>query len=66
MLPVGNGMEILRRIKCEGLPAKVCVISGCYAEMFQEARACGADETLVNPVDVDYLLHVLSAPALTE
>jgi two-component system response regulator QseB len=60
MLPDGNGMDVLRRIRSERRPTRVCVISGCCPEMFQEARASGADETLVKPVDVEYLLHVLS------
>jgi DNA-binding response OmpR family regulator len=61
MLPDGNGMELLRRIKRERLRTRVCVMSGCCTEMFDEARVCGAEETLVKPIDVDYLLELLRA-----
>ena len=59
MLPDGNGMEVLRRIKQERVPVKVCVISGCCTELFDEARACGAEEALVKPIDTQHLLQVL-------
>ena len=59
MLPDGNGMDVLRRIRRQRLPVRVCVISGCCAELFDEARACGAEETLVKPIDTQYLLEVL-------
>jgi DNA-binding response OmpR family regulator len=60
MLPDGNGIEVLRRIKRERLPVKVCVISGCSPDLFQEARACGADEAMVKPIDAHRLLDVLA------
>ena len=60
MLPDGSGIDVLRRIRRERLPVKVCVISGCSAELFQEARACGADEALVKPIDAQRLLDVLA------
>jgi DNA-binding response OmpR family regulator len=66
MLPDGNGMELLRRIKSQRLAAKVCVISGCCTELFDEARATGAHETLVKPIDVDYLLQMLGADVTDE
>ena len=59
MLPDGNGMEVLRRIKRDRLGARVCVMSGCCTEMFDEARVYGAEETLVKPIDVDYVLDLL-------
>lgn len=61
MLPDGNGLDVLRRIRREGVVVNVCVISGCCAEMLQEALACGADEALVKPIDADRLLQLLSA-----
>ena len=60
MLPDGNGIDVLRRIKRERLPVKVCVISGGCAELFDEARACGAEEALVKPIDTQQLLQVLA------
>jgi DNA-binding response OmpR family regulator len=60
MLPDGNGIDVLRRIRREQLPVKVCVISGCCTELFDEARACGAEEALVKPIDTQRLLDVLS------
>jgi DNA-binding response OmpR family regulator len=57
MLPDGNGMEVLRRIKQERVPVKVCVISGCCTELFDEARAC--EEAMVKPIDTQHLLQVL-------
>lgn len=64
MLPDGNGMEVLRRIKGAGLPAKVCVITGCSSEALREARDCGADEALLKPVDVEHLLGLLTPASL--
>ena len=61
MLPDGNGLDVLRRIKREGMFVNVCVISGCCAEMLQEARACGAAEALVKPIDAERLLQWLEA-----
>lgn len=61
MLPDGNGIDVLRDARRAPTPARVCVISGCSAEKLDEARRLGADDALSKPLNVDYLLGILSA-----
>jgi DNA-binding response OmpR family regulator len=61
MLPDGNGIDVLRDARRSATPAKVCVISGCSAEKLDEARRLGAEDALTKPLNIDYLLGILSA-----
>ena len=59
MLPDGSGLEVLRRIRTERLPVRVCVISGCHQHVLDESRANGADYAFSKPLDVEKLVAVL-------
>ena len=59
MLPDGSGLEVLRRIRSERLPVRVCVISGCHPHVLEESKAGGADFAFSKPLDVEKLVAVL-------
>lgn len=59
MLPDGNGLEVLRGARRDQLASSICVITGCAADMLNEARRAGADHTFTKPLDVERLLAVL-------
>lgn len=60
MLPDGSGVDVLRKVRAERLPSRVCVISGCDPSVLQTARAAGADHVLTKPLDVSRLIDVLA------
>ena len=59
MLPDGNGVSVIRKVKREKLSSRVCVITGCSSELMNEARRAGAEHSFVKPVDVSRLMAVL-------
>ena len=59
MLPDGSGLDVLKRIRAERLPVRVCVISGCHQHVLDESRARGADYAFSKPLDVEKLVAVL-------
>jgi DNA-binding response OmpR family regulator len=61
MLPDGCGIDILRKVRADGMATKTCVITGCAAAMLNEARAAGAEHTFVKPLDVEQLVTVMDA-----
>ena len=61
MLPDGCGSEVLRRVGAEELATRVCVITGCGPEKLDEVRALHPEHILNKPIDVDRLVHVLTA-----
>jgi len=61
MLPDGNGVSVIRKVKADHIPTRVCVVTGCAAEHLAEAKRAGADHAFVKPLDVDKLISVLAA-----
>ena len=60
MLPDGSGASVLRKIRDDRMPSRVCIVTGCCADMLHEAQRNGADHTFVKPLDVDKLMLVLA------
>ena len=63
MLPDGCGLDVLRSVRARRLASKTCIITGCAADMLNEARRAGAEHTFVKPLDVEQLVEVMTAPA---
>jgi DNA-binding response OmpR family regulator len=61
MLPDGNGMDVLRQVRSEGICCKVCIITGCGPELVREAHHAGAEHVFTKPLDVERLIKVLTA-----
>jgi DNA-binding response OmpR family regulator len=61
MLPDGYGLQVLRATREVGLPTRFCIVTGCAAEMLNEARRSGAEFTFTKPLDVDQLMSALRA-----
>jgi DNA-binding response OmpR family regulator len=61
MLPDGCGLDVLKKIRRDGLPTKTCIVTGCAGELLSEARHAGAEHTFVKPLDVEQLVHVMTA-----
>jgi DNA-binding response OmpR family regulator len=61
MLPDGCGTDVLRRARARGVRSRFCVITGCGAEMIDDARRAGAEHAFTKPLDVERLLGVLRA-----
>jgi DNA-binding response OmpR family regulator len=61
MLPDGCGLEVLRRARRARTGSKVCIITGCDADLLAEARCSGADHTFTKPLNMDHLMNLLSA-----
>jgi response regulator of citrate/malate metabolism len=59
MLPDGSGTSVLRKIRTDRLPSRVCIVTGCCADVLHEAQRSGADHTFVKPLDVERLMMVL-------
>jgi two-component system OmpR family response regulator len=59
MLPDGSGLDVLRRIKSEGSPIKVCVITGCHEHVLEEARVMGTDCAFSKPLEMVKVIAVL-------
>jgi CheY-like chemotaxis protein len=60
MLPDGNGLGILRRIRQQNLAIRVAVLSGADAPLVAEARLFKPDAVFTKPVDVQRLLAWLA------
>ena len=60
MLPDGSGVNVIRKVKADHIPSRVCVVTGCAAEHLAEARRAGADHAFVKPLDVEKLVTVLT------
>jgi two-component system response regulator MprA len=59
MMPVLDGLELIRRIRSMGeLP--VVAVTGSGAEVERQARDAGADDVLAKPVQLDALLGTLA------
>jgi DNA-binding response OmpR family regulator len=61
MLPDGCGIEVLKSVRGDRLRCKVCVITGCGAELLEEARTAGAEHAFTKPLDVERLMEVMRA-----
>ena len=61
MLPDGNGMQILRRIRDQKLPIRVAVLTGADRPMIDQASALRPDAMFTKPVDLSKLLTWLRA-----
>lgn len=59
MLPDGSGVSVIRKVKSDRLPSRVCVVTGCATDLLAEARSAGADHAFVKPLDVERLMTVL-------
>jgi DNA-binding response OmpR family regulator len=59
MLPDGNGTDVIRQVRSRRLPTRVCIITGCDAEMLHEARTQGAEHAFTKPLDVERLMRVM-------
>lgn len=76
MLPDGFGTEVLRAVRAgafntttdegdaDAEPPRVCVITGCGADLVTEARLLGAEQVFTKPLDVERLLDLLGATVL--
>jgi response regulator of citrate/malate metabolism len=60
MLPDGNGTCVLHRVKEQRLSSRVCVITGCSADLWREAKRAGADHIFIKPMEVERLMAVLN------
>lgn len=61
MLPDGNGMEILRRIRAQRLPIRVAVLTGADRPMIEQATLLQPDALFTKPIDLSRLLTWLRA-----
>jgi DNA-binding response OmpR family regulator len=61
MLPDGCGTDVLRKLRAEGPPSRVCVITGCGPQKLEEVRVLGPDLILKKPLDVEGLLAALNS-----
>ena len=59
MLPDGLGVDVIRKVRSDRVPSRVCVITGCAPEIAREAERAGAEITFTKPLDVDRLMAVL-------
>jgi DNA-binding response OmpR family regulator len=62
MLPDGSGISVIRKVSAEQIPSRVCVVTGCAAEVLADARAAGAEHVLTKPLDVKRLMSILGEP----
>jgi DNA-binding response OmpR family regulator len=60
MLPDGPGVDVIRKVKADQLPTRVCLVTGCSSELVNQARRAGAEHTFVKPLDVEGLMSVLA------
>jgi DNA-binding response OmpR family regulator len=61
MLPDGNGIELLHRVRAGMLSSRVCVVTGCGPALQSEARNLAPDHFFTKPLDVDALLALMTA-----
>jgi DNA-binding response OmpR family regulator len=62
MLPDGSGISVIRKVCAEQIPSRVCVVTGCAADVIADARAAGAEHALTKPLDVKRLMSILGEP----
>jgi response regulator of citrate/malate metabolism len=60
MLPDGCGIDLIRTMRTQRMPGRVCIITGCGNEMIEQARAAGAEHAFTKPLDVERLTSVLA------
>jgi DNA-binding response OmpR family regulator len=60
MLPDGNGIDVLHRVRGARMSSTVCVITGCGPDMVDEATQAGADHAFTKPLDVHRLMAVMT------
>ena len=60
MLPDGNGLDVLRRVRRQRMSSTVCVITGCGPDMVDQATEAGADHAFTKPLDVHRLMAVMT------
>ena len=61
MLPDGCGLDVLRKVQADKLASRTCIITGCAGELLHAARNSGAEHTFVKPLDVEQLVHLMTA-----
>jgi CheY-like chemotaxis protein len=61
MLPDGSGTDVIRQVRSRKLSSRVCIITGCDADMINDARTQGAEHAFTKPLDVERLMRVMSA-----
>jgi DNA-binding response OmpR family regulator len=61
MLPDGDGISVLHRIRADRLASKVCIITGCGSDQLIEARRAGAEHIFIKPLNVESLMTLLTA-----
>lgn len=61
MLPDGNGIDVVRRIRQAKMDTRICIISGCAIEIQHEALAEGANCLIRKPVMMNELFHILGS-----
>src|SRR6185312_3611919 len=62
-LPDGAGTHILRRIRREGLPTRVALLTGAIDNaLLEEARDLGVDAVFIKPPEWDKLLGWIAQP----
>jgi CheY-like chemotaxis protein len=59
MLPDGDGIEVLRRVRAENLPSRVIVITGKDESLLGPVRALGPEAVLTKPIPPAKLLAAL-------
>jgi two-component system response regulator RegX3 len=62
MLPDGSGTDIIRQVRIRKLSSRVCIITGCDADMVNDARTQGAEHAFTKPLDVERLMRVMVSP----
>jgi DNA-binding response OmpR family regulator len=62
MLPDGLGVDVIRKVRSEHVPSRICIITGCAPDVAREAERAGAEITFTKPLDVDRLISVLAPP----
>ena len=60
MLSDGSGCGVLRALAAEGIPSRVCVITGAAPALIDTARALGPEHVLRKPLDVTRLLSIVA------
>jgi response regulator of citrate/malate metabolism len=63
MLPDGSGTDVIRQVRARKLMSRVCIITGCDADMINDARTQGAEHAFTKPLDVERLMGVMNVPS---
>ena len=59
MLPDGCGVDVLRHVRSNGAPTRVCIITGGGPDLLDEGKRAGAEHAFTKPLDVDQLISVM-------